>query len=90
MEAEGESPDPPETKGLKHMSDEKNEGKLDQAKGNLKQAAGGLTGDDELKNEGRADEAGGNVKEKAGDVADKAGDAVDKVTDKAKDAVNRD
>ena len=38
-------------------------GNTDQAKGNLKQAAGDLTGDKELKREGQADEAGGKVKE---------------------------
>jgi uncharacterized protein YjbJ (UPF0337 family) len=48
-----------------------NDGSLDKAKGNLKQAGGDLTGDDDLKNEGRVDEASGNVKEKVGDAADK-------------------
>ena len=66
------------------MADQKNEGKVDQAKGNVKQAAGGVTGDDDLKNEGRADEAGGNVKEKTGDAAGKVGDATDSVVDKVK------
>jgi uncharacterized protein YjbJ (UPF0337 family) len=47
------------------------DGTLDKAKGNLKQAGGDLTGDDSLKNEGRVDEAAGNVKEKTGEVADK-------------------
>ena len=53
-----------------------NDGKLDQAKGNLKQAGGDLTGDDSLKNEGRVDEAAGNVKEKTGEAADKVKDAI--------------
>ncbi|MEA2449231.1 MAG: hypothetical protein QOG63_1163 [Thermoleophilaceae bacterium] len=53
-----------------------NDGKLDQAKGNLKQAGGDLTGDDEMKNEGRVDEAAGNVKEKVGDVTDKVKDTL--------------
>jgi uncharacterized protein YjbJ (UPF0337 family) len=48
-----------------------NDGSLDKAKGNIKQAGGDLTGDKDLKNEGRVDEASGNVKEKVGDAADK-------------------
>jgi uncharacterized protein YjbJ (UPF0337 family) len=51
---------------------------MDQAKGRVKEAAGDLTGDDDLKNEGKADRAAGKVKEKAGE-------AVDKVKDAAKD-----
>jgi uncharacterized protein YjbJ (UPF0337 family) len=53
-----------------------NDGKTDQAKGNLKQAGGDLTGDSDLKNEGRVDEAAGNVKEKAGDATDKVKDVL--------------
>ena len=52
------------------------DGALDKAKGNLKQAGGDLTGDDSLKNEGRVDEAAGNVKEKTGEAADKVKDAI--------------
>lgn len=58
----------------------------DQAKGRVKEAAGDLTGNDDLKNEGKADQAAGNVKEFAHDVADKA----DELVDKAKDAVHKD
>ena len=46
-------------------------GKLDKAKGKLKQAAGDLTDNDELRREGQIDELAGKVKE-----------AVDKVKDK--------
>lgn len=49
------------------MSDD---GKLDDAKGRLKQAAGDLTDDQGLKNEGRVDRASGSVKDKIGDAAD--------------------
>ena len=45
-------------------------GNTDQAKGNLKQAAGDLTGNKELKREGQADEAGGKVKEGVDKVKD--------------------
>ena len=56
--------------------------KLDQAKGKVKQAAGDLTGNDDLKREGKVDEASGNAKGKLADVKDKAEDAVDAVKDK--------
>ena len=55
------------------------EGKFDQMKGRAKEAAGDLTGDDELKDEGKVDKAGGAIKDK-----------IDKATDKVKDAVNPD
>jgi uncharacterized protein YjbJ (UPF0337 family) len=55
------------------MSDD---GKLDDAKGRLKQAAGDLTDDESLKNEGRVDRASGSVKDKVGDAADAAKNAV--------------
>lgn len=44
----------------------------DDAKGRLKEAAGNLTGDQDLKNEGKVDQAVGGVK----DAADKAADKV--------------
>ena len=59
------------------------EGKFDDVKGRVKQAAGDLADDQELKNEGTADRAGGAVKEKIGDLKDKAEDAVDSIRDKA-------
>jgi uncharacterized protein YjbJ (UPF0337 family) len=49
------------------------------AKGRVKEAAGNLTGDDDLKREGKVDKATGAAK-----------DGVDKVADKAKDALGRD
>ena len=58
----------------------------DQAKGRVKEAAGDLTGNDELKNEGRADQAVGDAKKLVHDVADKAEELIDKV----KDAVHKD
>jgi len=51
----------------------------DDAKGRVKEAAGSLTGDDELKNEGKVDRASGAVK-----------DGLDKASDKVKDAVGKD
>jgi len=51
-------------------------GKLDDAKGRVKEAAGDLTGDKSLKNEGRVDRATGSIKDKVGDAGDKVKDVV--------------
>lgn len=51
----------------------------DDAKGRVKEAAGDLTGDDDLKREGKVDKATGAVK-----------DGLDKASDIAKDALNKD
>ena len=55
--------------------------KTDQATGRVKEAAGSLTGDDDLKREGKVERASGEIKEKAGDAVDKVKDAVKKITD---------
>jgi uncharacterized protein YjbJ (UPF0337 family) len=52
------------------------DGKIDDAKGRIKEAAGDLTDDDSLKNEGKVDQATGTVKDKVGDAADKVKDAI--------------
>jgi uncharacterized protein YjbJ (UPF0337 family) len=44
------------------------EGKLTQAKGHIKEAAGKATGDPELRDEGKADRAVGKVQEKVGQI----------------------
>lgn len=51
----------------------------DDAKGRLKEAAGDLTGDDDLKREGKVDKATGAVK-----------DGAEKASEKVKDAVGKD
>ena len=61
------------------------EGSGDQAKGNLKEGVGHLTGDEKLKAEGRADQAGGKVKNAVGGAVD----AVKDVAGDAKGAVDR-
>ena len=45
-------------------------GKMDQAKGRVKEAAGALTDDERLKREGKIDQAAGKVKESAEKVVD--------------------
>ena len=51
-------------------------GKSDEMKGRVKEAAGALTGDEELKQEGKTDQAVGKVKQ-----------VVEKVIDKIKEAL---
>jgi uncharacterized protein YjbJ (UPF0337 family) len=55
------------------------DGKTDETKGRLKEAAGDITGDRDLKREGKVDKAEGGVK-----------NAVDDIGDKVKDAMHRD
>lgn len=45
-------------------------GSTDQTKGRVKEAAGSLTGDEELKNEGKVDQASGDVKNKVTGAVD--------------------
>ena len=54
------------------------DGTADETKGRLKEAAGDLTGDQELKDEGKVDRASGKVKDAVGGVADKAKDVLRK------------
>ena len=52
------------------------DGKTDQIKGRVKEAAGVLTGDRKLQRKGQLDRAAGNVKEKLGKVVDRLKRAV--------------
>jgi len=45
-------------------------GKMDQAKGRVKEAGGALTGNQRLKREGKMDQAAGKAKEAAGKAVD--------------------
>ena len=54
-------------------------GNADEATGRVKEAAGVLTGDDELQQEGKGDEVAGKVKQVAATAQDKVADAVDAV-----------
>jgi uncharacterized protein YjbJ (UPF0337 family) len=50
--------------------EDKNEGKMDRAKGRMKEAGGAITGDKSKKREGRSDQRKGKAKEKKGDLKD--------------------
>ena len=63
-------------------TDDRTEGSLDKAKGNVKEGLGKATGDEDLEREGRKDQAKGGVKQAVGHVKD--------AVDSAKDCVKKD
>ncbi len=56
-------------------------GKADEVKGRIKEAAGALTGNDQLRDEGKADQVVGEVKQVAEKAVDKVKRAVKKLRD---------
>jgi uncharacterized protein YjbJ (UPF0337 family) len=62
-------------------------GKTDVVKGRIKEAAGALTGNDELREEGKTDQAVGKAKQAAQEVAGKVKRAATKVVDKVRKVV---
>jgi uncharacterized protein YjbJ (UPF0337 family) len=60
-------------------------GKIDKVKGRIKEAAGVLTGNEELRAEGKADQAVGEAKE----VVDKVKKVAENVVDDVKEAVKK-
>lgn len=59
------------------MNRDELEGKLDRAKGEVKQAVGHATNDERLHDEGVADEASGKIQEGLGKARRKVGDAIE-------------
>ncbi|MDQ3687086.1 MAG: CsbD family protein [Acidobacteriota bacterium] len=57
------------------------EGKIDQAKGTVKENVGRAIGDRDMETEGTADRASGNVQEGYGETKRKVGDAIKDVGD---------
>ena len=53
------------------------EEKMDDLKGRAKEAAGDLTGNQDLQREGKADQAGASVKDKVNKVANTVKDKID-------------
>ena len=60
------------------------DGKVDQAKGRVKQALGDVTGNESLKAEGQMDEAGGKVEEAVGQLQRKTVTAIEQIADSVK------
>jgi len=60
------------------------QGKVDQAKGAVKENVGRAVGDRDLETEGAADRAGGNVQEGFGTARRKVGEAIKDVGDAIK------
>ena len=58
------------------------EGKKDDLKGRVKEAAGDLADDEEFKREGKADRATGKVKEKLEQAKEKGEELVDKARER--------
>ena len=56
--------------------------KAEELKGRGKEAAGSVTGDDELKAEGKGDQASADTKQKIADAADAVKGKIDDVKDK--------
>ena len=56
--------------------------KTDDLKGRAKEAAGALTGDEDLKREGKRDQMGASIKNKLEDAKESVEEAVDKAKDK--------
>jgi uncharacterized protein YjbJ (UPF0337 family) len=54
---------------------------FEDAKGKAKEAAGDLTGDEDLKRKGQLDQAGASVKKKVGDGVDRVKGKVDDALD---------
>jgi uncharacterized protein YjbJ (UPF0337 family) len=67
------------------MNKDELDGKLDQAKGKVKQGVGDLTDDERLHDEGVADETSGKVQEGFGKARRKVGEEIEDVGDKLKD-----
>ncbi len=57
------------------------DGKIDQAKGTVKENVGRAIGDRDMETEGAADRASGNVQEGYGETKRKVGDAIKDVGD---------
>jgi uncharacterized protein YjbJ (UPF0337 family) len=67
------------------MNKDELDGKIDRLKGNIKEAVGDATDDEQLRDEGIADQAAGNVQEGFGKARRKVGDVIHDVAHKIKD-----
>jgi uncharacterized protein YjbJ (UPF0337 family) len=64
--------------GRRHMGNEQqNEGRMEQARGAIKETVGDLTNNERLQREGEYDRAKGNIREGVGDVREEVDRTVD-------------
>lgn len=63
------------------MDKDRIEGKVDKAKGQIKDKAGQILNDPDLEAEGKIDRVKGEVKERLGQAKDKVRDVVDEATE---------
>ena len=66
------------------MNKDEMKGKVEKAKGYIKEEVGEVTGDRELEDEGRGERAVGEAREKFGKARKKVGEAVEELGDKIK------
>jgi uncharacterized protein YjbJ (UPF0337 family) len=64
------------------MNKDQVNGRVETAKGDVKEAAGKLVGNERLTAEGQADQAAGKVQSTAGDIKSKVGGAVKNAIDR--------
>ncbi|MGJ7489270.1 CsbD family protein [Variovorax sp. ZT4R33] len=64
------------------MNKDQVEGRIDQAKGKVKEVAGRATGNESLEAKGMAEKTGGKVQSTYGDTKEKAKDAIKSGADK--------
>jgi uncharacterized protein YjbJ (UPF0337 family) len=67
------------------MDKDEIKGKIDKAKGYVKDKAGEITDDPELEAEGEVERAGGSLREGFGKAKRKVGDAIEEVTEEVTD-----
>jgi uncharacterized protein YjbJ (UPF0337 family) len=60
------------------MNNDQVKGRVDQAKGNVKETAGKVVGNERLQAEGKVDQAKGKVQAGYGDAKEKVKDAIDR------------
>ena len=58
-------------------NDQQNEGRMEQARGTIKETVGDVTDNERMQREGEYDKAKGNVREGVGDVREKVDRTVD-------------
>ncbi len=69
-------------------NEQQNEGKLEQARGTIKEEVGDAIGNEKMEREGQWDQAKGNVREGVGDLREGVEDAADDLN-KSNDSGNR-